>query len=168
MRCSSHLKSRKHLGIQYSDVEQTSSADEESGFHISCYLRFNALSQATRAKIKEHHQRRNRFMWEQVWNKINITCYNQSFFLPKDHQFLAKIYDFCLSTKEDGYHNIHSVEFKNTAKVIPLAKDELSLGKTDKAGCIKEQASLWYQIRNAHKKAFLVLADHIEEVINRK
>ena len=31
------------------------------------------------------------------------------------------------------------------------------------------QPSLWYQIRNAHKKAFVALANHItEEVINRK
>lgn len=60
------------------------------------------------------------------------------------------------------------MEFKNTAKVTPLAKDELSLQKPDNIRCIKEQASLWYQTRNAHKKAFLALADHIDEVINRK
>ena len=34
---------------------------------------------------------------------------------------------------------------------------------------MKEQPSLWYQTRNAHKKAFIALADHItEEVINGK
>ena len=34
---------------------------------------------------------------------------------------------------------------------------------------MKEQPSLWYQTRNAHKKAFVALADHItEEVINGK
>ena len=34
---------------------------------------------------------------------------------------------------------------------------------------MKEQPSLWYQTRNAHKKTFVALADYIiEEVINRK
>ena len=34
---------------------------------------------------------------------------------------------------------------------------------------MKEQPSLWHQTRNAHKKAFVALADHItEEVINGK
>ena len=52
LKCSETLKTRKRLGIKYSDFELPSSVDGESGFHISCYRRFNALSQSTRIKIK--------------------------------------------------------------------------------------------------------------------
>ena len=38
--------------LKYSDFKLPSSVDGESGFHISCYRRFNALSQSTRIKIK--------------------------------------------------------------------------------------------------------------------
>ena len=61
------------------------------------------------------------------------------------------------------------MEYKNTAKATQLAKEELSLKKTNNGGEMKEQPSLWYQTRNAHKKAFVTVADHItEEVINGK
>ena len=61
------------------------------------------------------------------------------------------------------------MEYKNIAKATQLAKEELSLKKTNNGGEMKEQPSLWYQTRNAHKKAFVALANHItEEVINRK
>ena len=61
------------------------------------------------------------------------------------------------------------MEYKNIAKATQLAKEELSLKKTNNGGEMKEQPSLWYQTRNAHKKAFVALADHItEEVINGK
>ena len=47
--------------------------------------------------------------------------------------------------------------------------EELSLQKTNNDREMKEQPSLWYQTRNAHKKAFVTLANNItEEVINRK
>ena len=38
--------------MKYSNSELPSSIDGESGFHISCYRCFNALSQSTRIKIK--------------------------------------------------------------------------------------------------------------------
>ena len=61
------------------------------------------------------------------------------------------------------------MEYKNIAKATQLAKEELSLKKTNNGGEMKEQPSLWYQTRNAHKKAFVALADHItEEVISGK
>ena len=41
--------------------------------------------------------------------------------------------------------------------------------KTNNGGEMKEQLFLWYQTRNAHKKALLALVDHItEEVTNGK
>ena len=52
LKCSETLKTRKRLGIKYSDFELPSSVDGESGFHISCYRRFSALSQSTHIKIK--------------------------------------------------------------------------------------------------------------------
>ena len=52
LKCFETLKIGKLFGIKYSDCELPSSVDEESGFHISCYRRFNALSQYTRIKIK--------------------------------------------------------------------------------------------------------------------
>ena len=52
LKCSETLKTRKRLGIEYSDFELPSSVDGESGFHISWYRCFNALSQSTRIKIK--------------------------------------------------------------------------------------------------------------------
>ena len=61
------------------------------------------------------------------------------------------------------------MEYENTAKETPLAKEELSLKKTNNGGEMKEQPSLCYQTRNAHKTAFVTLADHItKEVINGK
>ena len=61
------------------------------------------------------------------------------------------------------------MEYENIAKVTLLAKEELLLKKTNNGGEMKEQPALWYQTRNAHKKAFVALADHItEEVISRK
>ena len=61
------------------------------------------------------------------------------------------------------------MEHENIAKATPLAKEKLSLKKTNNGEEMKEQPSLWYQTRNAHKKAFVALADYIiEEVINRK
>ena len=87
----------------------------------------------------------------------------------EDHLLLAKIQDISFSAKEVCYHSICRVEYENIAKATPLAKEELSLKKTDNGGEMKEQPSLWYQTRNAHKKAFVALADHItEEVINGK
>ena len=87
----------------------------------------------------------------------------------EDHQLLAKIQDICFSAKEGCYHSICHVEYENIAKATPLAKEELSLKKTNNGGEMKEQQSLWYQTRNAGKKAFFALADHItEEVINGK
>ena len=62
-----------------------------------------------------------------------------------------------------------SQEYENIAKATPLAIEELSLKKTNNAGEMKEQPSLWYQTRNSHKNPFVALADHItEEVINGK
>ena len=85
------------------------------------------------------------------------------------HRLLAKIQDICFSAKEVCYHSICRVEYENIAKATPLAKEELSLKETNNGGEMKEQPSLWYQTRNAHKKAFVALADHItEEVINGK
>ena len=82
---------------------------------------------------------------------------------------MAKIQDICFSAKEVCYHSICRKEYENIAKATPLAKEELSLKKTNNGGEMKEQSSLWYQTRNAHKKAFVVLANHItEEFINRK
>ena len=87
----------------------------------------------------------------------------------KDHRLLAKIQDICFSIKEFCYHSICRVEYENIAKATPLGKDDLSLKKTSNGGEVKEQPFLWYQTRNAHKKVFVALADHItEEVINRK
>ena len=58
---------------------------------------------------------------------------------------------------------------KTLLKQTLHAKKELSLKKTSNGGEMKEQPSLSYQTRNAHKKAFVALADHItEEVINNK
>ena len=67
------------------------------------------------------------------------------------------------------YHSICCAEYENIAEATLLAKEELSLKKTSYGGEVKQQPSLWYQTRNAHKKAFVALADHItEEVINEK
>ena len=52
LKCSEALKKMRCLGIKYSDFELPSSVDGESGFHISCYRRYNGLSQSTRIKIK--------------------------------------------------------------------------------------------------------------------
>ena len=52
LKCSETLKTKKRLGIKCSDFELPSSVDGESGFHISCYRCFNALSQSTGIKIK--------------------------------------------------------------------------------------------------------------------
>ena len=52
LKCSETLKTRKRLGIKYSDFELPSSVDGKSGVHISCFLRFNALLQSTHIKIK--------------------------------------------------------------------------------------------------------------------
>ena len=52
LKCSETLKTRKRLGIKYSDFELPSSAEGERGFRISCYRRFNALPQPTCIKIK--------------------------------------------------------------------------------------------------------------------
>ena len=52
LKCSETLKTRKHLVIKYGDFELPSSVDGESSFHISRYLRFNALSQSACNKIK--------------------------------------------------------------------------------------------------------------------
>ena len=52
------------------------------------------------------------------------------------------------------------MEHENIAKATPLAKEKLSLKKTNNGEEMKEQPSLWYQTRNAHYI--------IEEVINRK
>ena len=62
------------------------------------------------------------------------------------------------------------MKYENIARATLLVKEELSLKKTNNGGEMKEQPSLWYQTRNAHKKAFVALADHIteEEVINGK
>ena len=61
------------------------------------------------------------------------------------------------------------MEYENIAKATPLAKEELSLKQTNNGGEMKEQPFLWYQTRNADRKAFVALADHItEEVINGK
>ena len=87
----------------------------------------------------------------------------------EDHRLLAKIQDICFSAKEVCYHSICRVEYENTAKATQLAKEELSLQKANIDREKKEQPSRWYQTRNAHKKAFIALANHItEEVINRK
>ena len=72
----------------------------------------------------------------------------------EDHQLLAKIQDICFSAKEGCYHSICRVEYENTAKAIPLAKEELSLKKTNNGGEMRQQSSLWYQTRNTGKKAF--------------
>ena len=89
--------------------------------------------------------------------------------LRKDQRLLAKIQYICFSAKEVCYHSICRVEYENTAKARPLAKEELSLKKTNNGGEMKEQPFLWYQTRNAHKKAFVALTDHItEEVISGK
>ena len=67
------------------------------------------------------------------------------------------------------YHSICCAVYENIPEATLLAKEELSLKKTSYGGEVKEQPSLWYQTRNAHKKAFVALANHItEEVINRK
>ena len=47
------------------------------------------------------------------------------------------------------------MEYENTAKATLLAKQELSLEKTNNGGEMKEQLSLWYQIKNAHTKTFV-------------
>ena len=87
----------------------------------------------------------------------------------EDHRLLAKTEDICFLAKEVCYHSICCVEYENIAKAASLAKKDLSLKKTNNGGEMKEQPSLWYQTRNAHKKAFVALADHItEEVINGK
>ena len=87
----------------------------------------------------------------------------------EDHQLLAKIQDIWFSAKEVCYHSICRVEYENIAKATPLAKEELSLQKTNNNSEMKEQPFLWYQTRNAHKKTFVALANHItEEAINRK
>ena len=87
----------------------------------------------------------------------------------EDHRLLAKIQDICFAAKEVCYPSICCVEYENIAKATPLAKEELSLKKTNNGGEMKEQPSLWHQTRNAHKNAFVALADHItEEVINGK
>ena len=86
----------------------------------------------------------------------------------EDHQLLAKIQDICFSAKEVCYHSICHVEYENIAKARPLVKEELSLKKTNNGGEMKEQPYLWYQNRNANKKAFVTLENHIiEEVKNR-
>ena len=60
------------------------------------------------------------------------------------------------------------MEYENIAKAKPLAKEELSLKKTNNGGEMKDQPPLWYQTRNAHKKAFVAVANHITKVINGK
>ena len=52
LKCSKTLETRKRLVIKYSNSELPSSVDGESGFYISWYGCFNALSQSTRVKIK--------------------------------------------------------------------------------------------------------------------
>ena len=86
----------------------------------------------------------------------------------EDHLSLAKIQDIFFSAKEVCYHSICCVEYENIAKAKPLAKEELSLKKTNNGGEMKDQPPLWYQTRNAHKKAFVAVANHITEVINGK
>ena len=84
----------------------------------------------------------------------------------EDHRLLAKIQDICFSEKTVCYHSICRVEYENIAKATPLAKEELSLQKTNNDREMKEQPSLWYQTRNTY--ALVALANHItEEVINR-
>ena len=50
------------------------------------------------------------------------------------------------------------MEYENTAKATLLAKEELPLKKANNGGEMKEEPSLWYQTRNAHKKAFVAVA----------
>ena len=71
----------------------------------------------------------------------------------EDHQLLAKIQDIWFSAL------LHSIEYENIAKATPLAKEELSLQKTNNNSEMKEQPFLWYQTRNAHKKTFVALAN---------
>ena len=196
------------LGIKYSDFELPSSFDGESGFHISCYRRFNALSQSICIKIKRKSPKKKLVSCVRrseikspspattsgVLEKLCLFCCqkskkknNKRYTLVnwvtdefeknikkfavwrEDHRLLAKIKDICFSAKEVCYHSICCVEYENIAKATPLAKEELSLKKTNNGGEMKEQPSLWHQTRNAHKKAFVALADHItEEVINGK
>ena len=72
----------------------------------------------------------------------------------EDHLLLAKIQDISFSAKEVCYHSICRVKYENIAKAKSLAKEELSLKKTNNGGQMKEQPPLWYQTRNAYKKAF--------------
>ena len=81
---------------------------------------------------------------------------------------MAKIQDICFLAKEVCYHSNWHVEYENIAKATPLAKEKLSLKKTNNGREMKEQPPLWYQTRNTHKKALFALANHIAEVINRK
>ena len=208
LKCSETLKTRKRLGIKYSDFELPSSVDGESGFHISCYRRFSALSQSTRIKIKRKSPKKKLVSCVRrseikspspattsgVLGKLCLFCCqkskkknNKRYTLVnwvtdefeknikkfavwrEDHRLLAKIQDICFAAKEVCYPSICCVEYENIAKATPLAKEELSLKKTNNGGEMKEQPSLWHQTRNAHKNAFVALADHItEEVINGK
>ena len=208
LKYSDALKTRKRLGIKYSDFELPSSVNGESGFHISCYPRFNALSQSIHIKIKRKSPKKKLVSCMRrseikspspaatsgALEKIYLLCcqkskkknnkrytlvscvadefeknINEFAVWRKDQRLLAKIQDICFSAKEVCYHSICRVEYENIAKATPLAKEELSLKKTDNGGEMKEQPSLWYQTRNSHKKAFVALADHItEEVISGK
>ena len=202
LKCSETLKTRKRLGIKYSDFELPSSVDGESGFHISCYRRFSALSQSTRIKIKRKSPKKKLvscvrrseikspspattsgvlgklclFCCQKSKKKNNkrytlVNCVTEEFeknikkfaVWREDHQLLAKIQGICFLAKEVCYHSICCVEYENIAKAASLAKKDLSLKKTNNGGEMKEQPSLWYQTRNAHKKAFVAFAGHIQK-----
>ena len=70
-----------------------------------------------------------------------------------DHRFLAKIQDICFSAKHVCYHSICLVKYENTTKSTPLAKDLSLQKKNDDTGITV------HQTRNAHKKAFVEVAE---------
>ena len=176
--------------------------DAESGFHISCYCHFNALSQCILIKIKRKSPKKKPvfcvrrseikspspattndvleklclFCCQKNKEKNNkqytlINCVTDEFeknikkvaLWREDHRLLAKTEDICFLAKEVCYHSICRVEYENNAKAASLVKKDLSLKKTNNGGEMKEQPSLWYQTRNAHKKAFVAFASHIQK-----
>ena len=203
LKCSDALKTRKHLGIKYSDFELPSSVNGESGFHISCYPRFNALSQSIHIKIKRKSPKKKlvscmrrseikspspaatRGALEKIYllccqksKKKNNKRYtlvncaadefekniNEFAVWRKDQRLLAKIQDICFSAKEVCYHSICRVEYENIAKATPLAKEELSLKKTDNGGEMKEQPSLWIKLEMLIKRLLL----HLQIISQKK